>query len=355
MSKAEEVFNKQANVAQALGTGAAKIKNKAEDMASSVSSGAKKAVKATGKFLSDVGSAFKKEDAKNDPGAAVAAGAGAAAAAAGAATKPKPQTAPAAPVPQAAPPAPQAAPPAPMQAAGAATLGAATKPKPQTAPAAPAPQAAPSAPPARPRPNRGMRPAGRSYMKKEGAEQKYVLKRKKRTRKQKAKRAASAGLSSGVTSGVLTTLFNAGNPKALKHGAKFGAMVAPVIGTLSYLRQPNYSTHLKRASLEKQAKAPDGKIHSGMTPEEIAANSTPNTYSPKMEKKKGFKGFMQRLIPGGKDGMELNLRDSKGRTPEEFKALPFEERKQHSNELMAKNQKNNAKKMLGGKFMGGPK
>ena len=112
---------------------------------------------------------------------------------------------------------------------------------------------------------------------------------------------------------------------------------------------------LKMVSLEKQAKAPDGKIHSGMTPEEIAANSTPNTYSPKMEKKKGFKGFMQRLIPGGKDGMELNLRDSKGRTPEEFKALPFEERKQHSNELMAKNQKNNAKKMLGGKFMGGPK
>ena len=174
-------------------------------------------------------------------------------------------------------------------------------------------------------------------MKKLGAEQKYVLKRKKRTKKQKAKRAASAGLSSGVTSGVLTSLFNVGNPKALKHGAKFGAMVAPVIGTLSYLRQPNYSTHLKRASLEKQAKAPDGKMHSGMTPEEIAANSTPNTYSPKQEKKKGFKGFMQRIIPGGKDGMEMNLRDSKGRTPEEFKALPFDQRKQHSNELNEKN------------------
>ena len=342
MSKAEEVFNKKANVAQSIGTGAAKIKNKAEDMASSVSSGAKKAVKATGKFLSTIGSSFNKEDAKNDPGAAVAAGAGAAAAAA---TKPKPQDAT-----QAAPAAPMQAAPqaAPMQGAGAATLGAATKPKPQgaTAGAAAAGAAAPTSPPAdsKPKPARPaprhipVRPTGgRRYMKKEGAEQKYVLKRKKRTRKQKAKRAASAGLSSGVTSGVLTSLFNAGNPKALKHGAKFGAMVAPVIGTLSYLRQPNYSTHLKRASLEKQAKAPDGKMHSGMTPEEIAANSTPNTYSPNMEKKKGFKGFMQRLIPGGKDGMEMNLRDSKGRTPEEFKALPFEERKQHSNELMAKN------------------
>ncbi len=85
------------------------------------------------------------------------------------------------------------------------------------------------------------------YLQKQ-AEQKYVLKRKKRTRKQKAKRAIRSGVGSGVSSAVLTSLFNAGNPKALKHGARFGAMVAPVIGTLSYLRQPNYGVQLKKVA-----------------------------------------------------------------------------------------------------------
>jgi len=168
-------------------------------------------------------------------------------------------------------------------------------------------------------------------------EAKYTVKKKKRTKKQKAKRAAKSGIRTGLSSGVLTTLFNAGNPKALRHGMGFGAAIAPVAAGLSYMNQPDYSVHLKRASLNKTAQ--DGKMHSGMTPEEIEANSTPNTYSPKQEKKKGFKGFMQRLIPGGKDGMEMNLRDSKGRTPEEFKALPFDERKQHSNELNEQNKK----------------
>tara|TARA_B110000196_G_scaffold182253_1_gene156235 strand:+ start:1895 stop:2446 length:552 start_codon:yes stop_codon:yes gene_type:complete len=84
------------------------------------------------------------------------------------------------------------------------------------------------------------------------AEQKYVLKKKKQSKKQKAKRALKRGVSTGVSSGVLTTLFNAGNPNALKHGAKFGGIVVPAVAALSYMGQPNYRMKLKKVANFKQ-------------------------------------------------------------------------------------------------------
>ena len=89
------------------------------------------------------------------------------------------------------------------------------------------------------------------------------------------------------------------------------------------------------------------------TPDQINAWSTPNTYSPGQEKKKGLIPFFQRLIPGGKDGMETVLRDSEGRTPEEFGELSWKERKTHSNKLQHEtNEKNKKAKELGTKRPG---
>ena len=79
------------------------------------------------------------------------------------------------------------------------------------------------------------------------------------------------------------------------------------------------------------------------TPDQINAWSTPNTYSPSQEKKKGLIPFFQRLIPGGKDGMETVLRDSEGRTPEEFNELSWKERKTHSNKLQHETKVKNKK------------
>jgi hypothetical protein len=104
------------------------------------------------------------------------------------------------------------------------------------------------------------------------AEQKYVLKKKKQSKKQKAKRALKRGVSTGVSSGVLTTLFNAGNPNALKHGAKFGGIVVPAVAALSYMGQPNYRMKLKKVANYDKVKH---NLQAGMKPYDAVKKAYP--------------------------------------------------------------------------------
>ena len=69
------------------------------------------------------------------------------------------------------------------------------------------------------------------------AEQKYVVRTKKRSKKRRGRQAARAAVSSGIGSAALTAAFNMGRKGSIKAGLTTGAVIAPVIGAISYLTQ----------------------------------------------------------------------------------------------------------------------